>query len=197
MNKYIDKVKDMTCEDVYAMASARMTVALMMHADMADYFAFLSMHGFKRLHEYQYVTETVERTKFHHDYIDKHNKLIVDTFDISDRVSVIPSDWIKYTQNDIDDSVTAKFVRHAFEIYRTFETETRDLYSAIYCHMLSVGNVVDADVFKAYIDDVEHEIKGIDRLMHEMQNAGYDAVYIVEIQKEMHDKYKKKLHDVK
>lgn len=52
MNKYIDKVKDMTCEDVYAMASARMTVALMMHADMADYFAFLSLHGFKRLHEY-------------------------------------------------------------------------------------------------------------------------------------------------
>lgn len=27
--------------------------------------------------------------------------------------------------------------------------------------------------------------------------TGYDAVYIVEIQKEMHDKYKKKLHDVK
>ena len=133
----------------------------------------------------------------HHDYIDKHNKLIVDTFDISDRVSVIPSDWIKYTQNDIDDSVTAKFVRHAFEVYRDFETETRDLYSAIYCHMLIVGNVVDADVFKTYIDDVEHEIKDIDRLMHVMQNTGYDAVYIVEIQKEMHDKYKKKLHDVK
>lgn len=48
MNKYMDKVKDMTCEDVYAMASARMTIALMMHADMADYFAFLSLHGFKR-----------------------------------------------------------------------------------------------------------------------------------------------------
>ena len=197
MNKYKEKMKDMTCEDMYATMSNRMTAALMMHGDMADYFSFLGMHGFKRVHEYQYLSESMGRNRLHHKYIDIHNKIIPDNFDIAEKVEVIPKDWIKYTRADIDDSVTPKFVRHAMEIYRDWEKETVEMYSCIYCMMIEHMCVPDAELVKEYIDDVQHELKKIHRLIEELQDTGYDTVYMIEMQKNIHDKYKKKIREIK
>lgn len=197
MNKYKEKMKNMTCEGLYVEMSNRITSAVMMHADMADYFSFLGMHGFKRVHEYQYLTESIGRNRLHREYIDIHNKIIPDNYDIRSRASVIPKDWVKYTRSDIDDSVTPKFVRHAMEIYRDWEKETVEMYSCIYCMMLENMWVSDADIVKEYINDAQYELKKIYRLIEELQDTGYDTVYMVEMQKKIHDTYRNKIREIK
>ena len=52
-----------SCKDVYALINNRQTVALMFHDEMADLFDFLGLRGFKRMHEYQYMAESVEHRK--------------------------------------------------------------------------------------------------------------------------------------
>jgi hypothetical protein len=170
-----------------------MVSALMLHSEMSDYFNFIGLHGFKRIHEYQYYGESLGRRKLHHKYLDIHNKLIDENFEKSDRVHVIPDDWYKYTRLDINDSIMPKFVRSALEQYKVWEEETKQLYSDIYCVMLEKGFVIDAKIVNCYICDVQKELKEIYRMMEEMNNTGYDAIYIQEIQDKVHEQYKCKM----
>ena len=48
-------------EAIFSEINARMIAALMLHDQMTDYFDFLGMKGYKRLHEYQYFDESLER----------------------------------------------------------------------------------------------------------------------------------------
>lgn len=44
---------------------------------------------------------------------------------------------------------------------------------------------------------VQHELKKIYRLCEELNGTGYDLLYIVEIQKQIHDEYKDKMRKLK
>ena len=48
-----------------------------------------------------------------------------------------------------------------------------------------------------YLEDVQHELKKIYRLCEELNGTGYDLLYIVEIQKQIHDEYKDKMWKLK
>ena len=46
------------------------------------------------------------------------------------------------------------------------------------------------------VKDVNHELKCLDRIILDLISAAYDMVYIVESQKRLHDKYKKKIEEI-
>lgn len=48
-----------------------------------------------------------------------------------------------------------------------------------------------------YLEDVQHELKKIYRLCEELNGTGYDLLYIVEIQKQIHVEYKDKMRKLK
>lgn len=41
------------------------------------------------------------------------------------------------------------------------------------------------------VEDVDKELKKVERIILDLISTGYDMVYIVESQKEIHDKYKR------
>ena len=49
----------MTYEEIFSNISAHMIKGIMFHAQMADYFDFLGLKGYKRLHEYHYFDESI------------------------------------------------------------------------------------------------------------------------------------------
>ena len=55
MITFKSKADVQTTEDVFAEVNARYIAALMLHDQMANYFDFLGLHGYKRLHEHQYT----------------------------------------------------------------------------------------------------------------------------------------------
>ena len=81
--------------------------------------------------------------------------------------------------------------------YREWEEETKKLYEAVCCVLWEKGLVVDYNLMMCYLEDVQHELKKIYRLCEELNGTGYDLLYIVEIQKQIHVEYKDKMRKLK
>ena len=47
----------MTVEEIFSKVSAHMIKGMMIHDQLASYYDFLNLHGFKRCHDYHYNKE--------------------------------------------------------------------------------------------------------------------------------------------
>lgn len=191
----MEELKAMDCGQLYSVMNKRMTTALMLHAEMSDYFNFMGLHGFKRMHEYQYFKESIGKRKLNRTYLDMHNKFISEKG--HEKIDVIPVEWYKHTRMDIDDGILPKYTKMALNTYKQWEEETKELLENI-CHViLERGKISDYNIMLCYLDDVQCELKKIYRLVEELNGVGYDVLYIVEKQKEIHDCYKEKMKHLK
>lgn len=57
--------------DVFTKVSDHLIDGMMMHEQMADYYNFLGLEGFKRLHEYHFLCETISMRRIHRYFIDR------------------------------------------------------------------------------------------------------------------------------
>lgn len=185
-----EKMEGYTKEDIFSKIECRFIEALMFHSDMACLFSFLGLHGFKRIHEYQYFSESKERMDMHHFYLDHCNKLIKECKDDEGRfdkgTGIIPSDWAKYTRMDISSGVVTKYTKQAFEQYRDWEEHTKCLYECYSCKLAEEGDVVLSDYVTGLACGVQCELKEIYRLIECLNIAEYDWMYILNVQKKLH-----------
>lgn len=181
-------------ESIFSEINARMIAALMLHDQMADYFDFLGMKGYKRLHEYQYFSESMERKKLNQYYINHHNKLIPDIY--SGQVTVIPENWITANRISVGKSTKQKGIEEGFHQYHEWESETKSLYEHYASKLREMGAVADAIMVEKLVKDVDQELKKLERIVVDLISSGYDMVYITESQQGLHDKYKEKLSEI-
>lgn len=181
-------------ESIFSEINARMIAALMLHDQMADYFDFLGMKGYKRLHEYQYFSESLERKKLNQYYINHHNKLIPDIY--SGQVAVIPENWITANRISVGKSTKQKGIEEGFHQYHEWESETKYLYEHYASKLREMRAVADAIMVEKLVEDVDQELKKLERIVVDLISSGYDMVYITESQQGLHDKYKEKLSEI-
>lgn len=180
-------------EELYCMLDARMCKALAFHEQLADYFCFLGLHGFKRMAEYQYMKECAGKRKLHKRYIDMHHKILpVKECDVP---ILIPRDWSRYTTHDIDDSVIPKFVRMGLKQYYEWEKETKQFYEELCEKLMAWGMYADYEYVKELVLHVEKEIKKIMHLYESLNSTGYDVNAIHTTQEKLHEKYKQKYEE--
>lgn len=180
-------------EQIYSEIDERMCMALAFHEQLADYFCFLGLQGFKRMAEYQYMKECAEKRKVHKRYIDYHHK-VIPVKDYKKPV-MIPKEWGRYTTHDIDDSVVPKYVRIALEEWYNWEMETKECFSELCEKLMSIGQHTDYEFLKEMILDVEKECKKITRMIEQLNGTGYDTTTIHGMQDKYHEKYKRKYDD--
>lgn len=183
-----------TVEEIFAQIKNRQIAALMFHGQMADYFDFLSLHGYKRLHEYQYFAESAEFRHISRYYINHHGKLLPEGFE--GEINPIPAAWLTANRMNVGKSTKQKAAEEGFNMYREWESGTKAAYERYAVKLRELGNEADALFVDCLVKDVDHELKRLDRIILDLISAGYDMVYIVESQKAIHDKYKKKLREV-
>lgn len=181
-------------ESIFSEINARMIAALMLHDQMSDYFDFLGMKGYKRLHEYQYFAESLERKKLNQYYIHHHNKLIPDIY--SGQVTMIPENWQTANRISVGKSTKQKGIEDGFNQYHEWESETKNLYEHYSSRLREMGAVADAIMVEKLVEDVNSELKKLERIIVDLISSGYDMVYITESQQRIHDKYKAKLHEI-
>lgn len=178
-------------ESIFSEINARMIAALMFHDQMTDYFDFLGMKGYKRLHEYQFFAESLDRKKINQYYINHHNKLIPDIY--SGQVAVIPENWQTANRISVGKSTKQKGIEDGFNQYHEWESETKSLYEHYSIKLREMGAVADAIMVEKLVEDVDCELKKLERIIVDLISSGYDMVYITESQQYIHDKYKEKL----
>lgn len=191
MIAFRSKMDVKSVDDVFAEINARQIVALMMHDQMADYFDFLGLSGYKRLHLYQYFAESKERRDVAHYYINHHGKLIPDRFE--GNVQMIPESWRSANRMSVGKSTKQKAVEDGFSVYLGWEQATKDVYQKYATALREQGYVADAIFVDRLVEDVDNELERLERIITDLITSGYDPVYILESQKELHDKYKKKM----
>lgn len=191
MIAFRSKMDVKSVDDVFAEINARQIAALMMHDQMADYFDFLGLSGYKRLHLYQYFAESKERRDVAHYYINHHGKLIPDRFE--GNVQMIPESWRSANRMSVGKSTKQKAVEDGFSVYLGWEQATKDVYQKYATVLREQGYVADAIFVDRLVEDVDNELECLERIITDLITSGYDPVYILESQKELHDKYKKKM----
>lgn len=194
MIEFKSKMDVSTPEEIFSEINNRFIGAIMMHGQFADYFDFLGLRGYKRLHEYQHLAESIERRKVCRYYINHHNALIKEDF--SGEVNVIPDAWYTAKRLSVGKSTKQKAVEDGFLEYHNWESETKSVYEKYARKLRETGSVADAIFIEKLVEDVSAELKTVEQMISDLISTGYDMVYITENQSEIHEKYKKKLKGI-
>lgn len=180
----------MTYEEVFSNISAHMVKGIMLHAQMSDYFDFLGLKGYKRLHEYHYLEETISFRKLNRYYINNHSKLIEEKS--VENPHIIPESWHRYSREDIDTSTKRGAIKTAFNSWVEWESETLKLYENSYSQLCEMGAYASAMFVKSLMCDVECELKSARRMVLDLKSMDYDMSVIIPEQPIIHDDYKSK-----
>lgn len=179
----------MTAEEVFKTISAHMIKGIMFHEQMADYFDFLSLKGYKRCHEYHGVCEAREFRRLHRYYISRYGKLIQD--ENVGNPEVIPESWYRHERADVDAATVSTAVKSGIEKWVEWESETKTLYESAYCDLIDAGEVAAAGKLWKFIEGVDGELKRAEQKRLELEAVKYNTEYILAEQKEMHDRFKR------
>lgn len=190
MIEFKSKMDVSTPEEIFSEINNRFIGAIMMHGQFADYFDFLGLRGYKRLHEYQHLAESIERRKVCRYFINHHNALLKEEF--SGEVKIIPDAWHTAKRLSVGRSTKQKAVEDGFIEYHNWESETKAIYEKYAQKLREAGAIADAIFVEKLVEDVSEELKAVERMISDLISTGYDMVYITESQADIHEKYKKK-----
>jgi hypothetical protein len=166
----------------------------MTHEELANYFDFLDLHGYKRMHEYHYLEESASmRTVCR--YFINHYSMLIPKGEV-DKPDIIPTAWYTHVRTDVDASTRKKAVMTAFDKWKAWETETKRLYEDMYVEACDIKEIAAALKIKQLICDVDQELKYVERKCVELKAVDYNAEYIYQEQDYLHKEYEEKCKNI-
>ena len=180
----------MTTEEVFSMLDARGIKGMMFHQQMADYFDFLNLRGYKRLHEYRFLSESAELRGLHRYYINHYNRLIPQR-DPGDP-KAIPDSWYRYSRQDVGPADKKKFILSAFHDWVEWETETKKIYEDAWNALCSNKDYAAVNKISKCLADVDMELKKATRMCITLKDVDADLDYVLTVQDGLHDEYDEK-----
>lgn len=184
----------MTVEEIYSELAAHKIKGMMLHENLANYYDFLGLKGYKRCHEYHFLEETCSFRKLNRYYINHHNKLISKK-DI-EPIKIIPDSWYRATRMDVDNGTKRNAIKSGLTMWHDWEKETKKLYEKMYKELMDIGEVASALYVKDCICDVDEELKSVERYMLNKMAIDFDLAVIIPEQHDWHQKYKCKTKSV-
>lgn len=181
----------MTCEEIFLELAEHMVKGLMVHEQLANYYDFLGLKGYRDCHEYHFLHESCMYRKLNRYYVNHYNKLIPEME--FEQVSEIPESWYNYKRTDVDSSTKRNAVKNALTRWVEWETETKELYCNMHKEMLENGSVATALFFEEFIEDVDHELKRATEYWINKEAVNYDMVVILDEQRHKKEKYESKM----
>ena len=164
---------------------------LMFHEDMAGIMDFMGFHGFKREHEYHALSEFAELRGVER-YAINHINYIPNGKGSNRPVEVIPDNWYKASRFEVTENDRKNKVKELYTKWREYEIETKVFYQVKFQELVEIGAIASANKVDCLINAVDQELKCVERKLIEYNSIGWDMMYIMEQQDEIHDKYEDK-----
>lgn len=180
----------MELKEIYSKLSEHMIQGMMLHDQLANYYDFLGLKGYKRCHEYHFLAETLNYRSLNRYFINHHNMLIPETR--FDNESVIPENWYNHVRSDVDVATKKNAVKVGLTKWVEWERNTKDFYEQMYQELMDIGEVASACKIKCFVKDVDQELKKAERYWLNKEAISYDMSAIIEEQNRKHKKYQKK-----
>ena len=177
--------------DEFKILAAHFIKGMMVHDQMASYYDFLGLRGYKRMHEYQFYKDSMAYRSIQRYCINVHGKLVPE-----ERVEdpqLIPESWRNYKKDEVDSGTKRNAVESGMKKWISWETDTKIKLQDCVKRMYDSGNIADALFVNKLLKDVTHELKYAERKLVDLISTNYDMSYIVETQTELHDHYKDRI----
>lgn len=167
--------------------------AVMFHGQMMEYFQFIGLHGFKRFHEYRMKKELCERVKLRSYFLKHYGELLCEDGRTAERREVIPDDWKRYRSKDVTKTIVRQATQKAIKEYIEWESYAKEQYEEYAKELLELDCINDYEYVACLIRDTAYELQKAEKMSVKLNGVDYDMLYIQDIQKEMHDRCKKKM----
>lgn len=184
----------MTPEEIFSQIIEHMIKGLMVHEQLANYYDFLGLQGYKKCHEYHFFEESKTYRKMYHYYIKKYNRLLPETR--FENPEVIPKSWLNYYRQDVDMKTKKNAIEIGLNEWIQWETDTTTLYQRLYKELMDCGEVAAAAMLQKVICDVEEELQTVEKYQLNKISMNYDMTEIIGEQKAIHKKYCCKIKEV-
>lgn len=184
----------MTCEEIFSKIANTYTNGIMFHADMAQYFDFLNLHGYKRLHEYRCKCESVGSRKLYGDYTNRYQKLLPESGEYTR--SAIPQDWYRYKRSEVSTADIKKGVKAGFEKWAEWERKVCEILNEAVKELGELSDYAAAYEIGMQLRETEDELKRVERMLLTLKSVEYSIDFIQEQQGKLHKKYKKKAEKI-
>lgn len=184
-----------TADEVFQTIIEHLTKGVMFHDKMMDLFGFLGLYGFKKIHEYQYFSESIERRKAKCYVLEHMNLLVKDKAD-DVGLNFIPDAWYQYSRHDVTPEARKQYISPAFEAYRQWEEETKELLSYCANELMTMGQMSDFNEVMEMVEDVEEEIRKLEDLIHRLTSVDFDMQHLMDMQEKICHEYEEKLEEL-
>ena len=182
----------MTINEIYQHIISHMIKGMMVHEQMANYYDFLGLQGYKTCHEFHYMEESFAYREVCHYFISHFNMLIQESK--FENPNIVPNTWYKYKRGDVDGNTKRQTVKQGFNKWIKWEQDTKLLYEQMYKEMMDLNEIASALFFKKFICDVDKELEEAEQKNLNLKSVDYNITYIMDRQYDMCDCYKNKIH---
>lgn len=184
----------MGVRDSFSIISAHQIKGLMLHSSWSDYFAFLGLEGFRKLHDYRYADESKSMRMIRQYFVEHYHELPVDLS--------IDSNLRKYVPVTDDTSwmvsgEIGELVRACLEGWVSWERQSKSLYEKHYKELSDSGDIAASCMIENLVCDVDQELKDAERILLNMGSVGYDTKVVFLHQERLRREYDRKLRDFK
>lgn len=183
-----------SADEIFEVIVSHLTKGVMFHDKMMDLYGFLGLYGFKKMHEYQYYCESIERRKAKCYVLDHMNLLVREEPDDSG-LNFIPANWYEHTRHDITPESRKQYIAPSFQGYKQWEEETKDLLSYCANELMYMGQMSDFNEVMSMVDDVEEELRKLEDLMLKLKSVDFDMQYLMDMQEKICQEYEGKLEE--
>ena len=184
----------MTVSEIFSKIIAHQIKGLMVHEQLANFYDFLNLHGYKRCHEYHYIEESACMRTVQRYYINHYNKLAKK--ENIEEPKIIPDSWYNYSRWDVDGGTRQNALKTGISTWIEWEKETKTLYEAMYKELCTLDEIAAACKVKELICDVDCELKYAEREGLKLKAIDYDLNSVYLCQDELHEKYKNKTEKI-
>ena len=182
-------------DEVFECIIRHLTKAVKFHDKMMDLYGFLGLYGFKKMHEYQYLTESMERRQAKCYVLDHMNLLIEDDCD-EEGLDFIPQTWYQYSRQEVTPEARKQYIGPSFQGYKQWEEETKELLSYCANELMYMGEMAYFNEVMDMIEDVDEELEKLEKLMLKLNSVDYNIEYVMDMQEDIAEEYEKKTEEL-
>lgn len=178
----------MTVNEIFSKINNNMLEGIMLHDQLASYYDFLNLAGYKRCHKYHVQDEMNSRRKLL-EYYTCHYGYTAPESQATDP-HIIPENWNGHTRGDVDANTKKRAIRDGFSRWHEWEKSTKKLYENACKELYELGEIAAAMCIGKLIKDVDCELKGLEKEMLKLASIDYDLNSVYGEQHDIHKKYK-------
>ena len=166
---------------------------LMIHDEMANFFNFLNLQGYKRWHENEHL-ENITKNRLINRFIISKGYLPLNVQN-TEQFNIIPAEWHTHNMTEVSGKYTLEVTKQSFKDYLERMLFSKNATEEIAVHFSKHG---DLATYKFLSDMVEHFDKDIKYLTRYVSclNKAESVDYIMEKQDKMHDEFRDELKDI-